>query len=183
MARPRILLGWILGGAVAAAIGFFAIGTFVSKTEPASKTLQTLAPFSLPTSSGDAFSSEQLAGRTVLINFWATTCSPCLKEFPMIMELSNAYEEKGMKIYFVTTDWMDYKDKAIAFLEKQGVRGLTFIKEDGNDNNFIRAISDDWSGALPFTMVFDINGQLTDAWEMERDKAYFETAIQKALAS
>tara|TARA_B100001167_G_scaffold74854_1_gene44582 strand:- start:569 stop:874 length:306 start_codon:yes stop_codon:yes gene_type:complete len=101
----------------------------------------------------------------------------------MIMELSNAYEEKGMKIYFVTTDWMDYKDKAIAFLEKQGVRGLTFIKEDGNDNNFIRAISDDWSGALPFTMVFDKNGQLTDAWEMERDKAYFETAIQKALAS
>ena len=119
----------------------------------------------------------------VLINFWATTCSPCLKEFPMIKELSNAYEEKGMKIYFVTTDWMDYKDKAIAFLEKQGVRGLTFIKEDGNDNNFIRAISDDWSGALPFTMVFDKNGQLTDAWEMERDKAYFETAIQKALAS
>ena len=119
----------------------------------------------------------------VLINFWATTCSPCLKEFPMVMELSNAYEEKGMKIYFVTTDWMDYKDKAIAFLEKQRVRGLTFIKEDGNDNNFIRAISDDWSGALPFTMVFDKNGQLTDAWEMERDKAYFETAIQKALAS
>ena len=99
----------------------------------------------------------------------------------MIMDLSNNYKDKGMKIYFVTTDWMDYKNKAIAFLQKQGVKGLSFIKEEGNDNNFIRAISDDWSGALPFTIVYDKNGQVTDTWEMERDRAYFEAAIQKAI--
>jgi thiol-disulfide isomerase/thioredoxin len=67
----------------------------------------------------------------VLVNFWATTCAPCLKEFPMIVELSNKYKDNGIKIYFVTTDWTDYKDRAIAFLEKQGVKGVTFIKEEG----------------------------------------------------
>ena len=119
----------------------------------------------------------------VLVNFWATTCAPCLKEFPMIVELSNKYKDNGIKIYFVTTDWMDYKDRAIAFLEKQGVKGITFIKEEGNDNNFIRAINDDWSGALPFTIVFDKNGNITDHWEMEKDKTRFESAIKKAIES
>jgi len=119
----------------------------------------------------------------VLVNFWATTCAPCLKEFPMIVELSNKYKDNGIKIYFVTTDWMDYKDRAIAFLEKQGVKGVTFIKEEGNDNNFIRAINDDWSGALPFTIVFDKNGNITDHWEMEKDKTRFESAIKKAIES
>jgi len=119
----------------------------------------------------------------VLVNFWATTCAPCLKEFPMIVELSNKYKDNGIKIYFVTTDWMDYKDRAIAFLEKQGVKGVTFIKEEGNDNNFIRAINDDWSGALPFTIVFDKNGNITDHWEMEKNKTRFESAIKKAIES
>ncbi|MDC0234756.1 TlpA family protein disulfide reductase [Candidatus Marinimicrobia bacterium] len=119
----------------------------------------------------------------VLVNFWATTCAPCLKEFPMIVELSNKYKDNGIKIYFVTTDWMDYKDRAIAFLEKQGVKGVTFIKEEGNDNNFIRAINDNWSGALPFTIVFDKNGNITDYWEMEKDKTRFESAIKKAIES
>ncbi len=117
----------------------------------------------------------------VLVNFWATTCAPCLKEFPMIMELADAYKDQGMKIYFVTTDWEDYRDKAMAFLESKGFKGLTFMKEEGNDNNFIRAISDDWSGALPFTMVYDKEGNVTDSWEMEQDRAFFEAAIIKAI--
>ena len=56
------------------------------------------------------------------------------------------------------------------------------MKEEGNDNNFIRAISDDWSGALPFTIVYDKNGNVTDTWEMEQDRAFFEAAIIKAIS-
>ena len=78
---------------------------------------------------------------------------------------------------------MDYKDRATAFLENQGVKGVTFIKEEGNDNNFIRAINDDWSGALPFTIVFDKNGNITDHWEMEKDNTRFESATKKAIQS
>lgn len=118
----------------------------------------------------------------VMVNFWATTCSPCLKEFPMVMDLGEAYADKGLKVYFVTTDWWDYRDKALTFLESKKFKGLTFMKEEGNDNNFIRAISDDWSGALPFTIVYDKNGNVTDTWEMEQDRAFFEAAIIKAIS-
>ncbi|HCK76776.1 MAG TPA: hypothetical protein DHW07_06495, partial [Gammaproteobacteria bacterium] len=72
MVRTRTLLAWLFGGVTAAVIGFFAAEIFVSKTEPELQVLKTLAPFSLPTTSGDYFSSDQLSGQPVLVNFWAT---------------------------------------------------------------------------------------------------------------
>ncbi|MEA1882405.1 MAG: TlpA disulfide reductase family protein [Candidatus Marinimicrobia bacterium] len=117
----------------------------------------------------------------VLINFWATWCAPCIEEFPMIVELSNAYKTKGMKIYFVSTDWLERKDDVFSFLSAQGVKGVSFLKEEGDDNDFIRAISDDWSGAQPFTIVYDKNGNVSDYWEMKKNRKVFETAILKAI--
>ncbi len=153
MARPRILLGWILGGAVAAVIGFFAIGTFVSKTEPASKTLQTLAPFSLPTSSGDAFSSEQLAGRTVLINFWATWCQPCRKEIPLLIA-AQALNQRSLTVVGIAVDEPDpvrrFEDEVgLDYTSLVGkTEALALMEHYGNP------------GHLPFTLVFDREGRL-----------------------
>ena len=84
MVAPRKLVAWLLGGAAAASIGFFSAGVLVSERQLTPQTPKTLAPFSLPTSSGDVFSSDQLAGQNILINFWATWCAPCRKEIPLL---------------------------------------------------------------------------------------------------
>ena len=96
---------------------------------------------------------------------------------------SNAYKDKGIKVYFITTDWLDFEKEAITFLNKQGVKGISFIKEEGNDNNFINAISQEWSGTLPFTIVYDRHGNVSDYWEMKKDRFRFESAIIKAIGS
>ena len=121
--------------------------------------------------------------KAVLINFWATYCVPCIEEFPMIVDLSKKYSEKGMQIYFVSADWLDRKKEVRDFLLEKDVKGLSFIKEEGNDNNFINEISREWSGALPFTIVYDKNGNLSDYWEMKKNKDRFESAIIKAIKS
>ena len=91
----------------------------------------------------------------VLINFWATTCGPCIEEFPMIVDLSNQYREKNLAVYFVSADWEDMTKEVISFLSSQGVSGISFLKEEGNDNDFINAIDENWSGAIPFTIVYN----------------------------
>ena len=121
--------------------------------------------------------------KAVLINFWATYCVPCIEEFPMIVDLSKKYSEKGMQIYFVSADWLDRKKEVKDFLLEKDVKGLPVIKEEGNDNNFINEISREWSGALPFTIVYDKNGNLSDYWEMKKNKDRFESAIIKAIKS
>jgi thiol-disulfide isomerase/thioredoxin len=127
--------------------------------------------------------NKHKGSEAVLINFWATYCAPCIEEFPMIVDLSNKYKDKGMKVYFVSADWLDREKEVLDFLVGKGVEGLSFMKEEGNDNNFINEISREWSGALPFTIVYDKNGNLSDFWEMEKNKNRFESAIIKALKS
>ncbi len=119
----------------------------------------------------------------VLVNFWATWCAPCVEEFPMIVELSDEYKDKGIRVYFVSADWSDRKDDVITFLNEHGVKGKSFLKEEGNDNQFIRDIHEEWSGALPFTIVYDKEGHVSDFWEMKKDRKVFEKAIRKAIGS
>jgi peroxiredoxin len=99
----------------------------------------------------------------------------------MIVELSDKYEGKGLKVYYFSADWSDRKDVVIKFLVDHGVKGLSFMKVDGNDNQFIRDIHEKWTGALPFTIVFDKNGNISDYWEMMKSKDHFELAIKKAI--
>lgn len=127
--------------------------------------------------------NKHKGSEAVLINFWATYCAPCIEEFPMIVDLSEKYKEKGMQVYFVSADWLDREKEVMAFLIEKNVKGLSFIKEEGNDNNFINEISREWSGALPFTIVYDKSGNLSDYWEMKKNKDRFESAIIKAIKS
>ena len=120
--------------------------------------------------------------KSVLVNFWATTCAPCIEEIPWILELSDQYYE-DLKVYFVSTDWLENKKDVIRFLEKHNIEGLSFLKEEGNDFNFINTINEEWSGAMPFTIIYDRDGNVSSFWENIEDKAFFENAVKKALTS
>ena len=118
--------------------------------------------------------------KAVLVNYWATWCGPCVKEFPMIVELSKKYADEAV-VLFVSADWLDEKKRAMEFLKKQGVKGLSFIKNQ-KDNEFIDGIHKDWSGALPFTIVYGKNsGNVVDSWEAKKSAARFVEAFNKAI--
>lgn len=53
---------------------------------------------------GNAYPMSKLKGRLVLMNFWLTTCQPCLEELPSLLELANRYANKGLMLVMVSTD-------------------------------------------------------------------------------
>ena len=98
----------------------------------------------------------------------------------MVMELSKEYADEAI-VLFVSGDWLDQKQRALEFLEKQGVKGLSFIKNQ-KDNEFINTIHKNWSGALPFTIVYGKNsGNVVDSWEAKKSEARFVEALKKAI--
>lgn len=115
--------------------------------------------------------------KAVLVNMWATWCGPCVEEFPHITKLQQEYEDQ-LKVVFVSADFE--KDVAINFLRQQGVDWTTYFKT-GKDEEFINAVSDKWTGAMPFTKIIDAQGNLVASWENKADFETFETNVKKAL--
>ena len=63
---------------------------------------------------GKKLSTAEFAGKLVLINFWATTCTPCRKEIPDLINLHNEYASKGLSIIGVAMAY-DRPDQVIRF--------------------------------------------------------------------
>lgn len=62
------------------------------------------AQLQLTTLQGDPFPLAKLQGRFVILNFWLTTCAPCLQELPSLVELGRRYQGHGLAMLLVVTD-------------------------------------------------------------------------------
>lgn len=76
---------------------------------------QPAPPFSFKTFDRTAVTSEQLRGKVIVINLWATWCTPCKSEMPMMDNYYRANRHKGLEIIGVQTEdsLQPYKLKAV----------------------------------------------------------------------
>lgn len=68
---------------------------------------------------GTAFELYSIAGRYILLDFWASWCPPCRQESPTLVRLFNQYKDRGFTIVSVSVD--DKKDKWIEAIQKDGL--------------------------------------------------------------
>jgi thiol-disulfide isomerase/thioredoxin len=117
--------------------------------------------------------------KAVLVNVWATWCAPCVEEFPEIVKLQRNYPDK-LKVIFISADFAEARDKAVAFLKEQNVDWTTYFKT-GDDQQFIETLSSNWTGALPFSKVIGTNGNTVDSWEQSASYEKFKRHIKTAI--
>lgn len=99
--------------------------------------------------------SEIADGKVLVINFWATWCPYCVKEFPDYQQI---YEEYGDRVSFamvnVTDGQRETVDSATAFIEDQGYGFPVYF-----DTSF-QAVYDYNAGSLPTTVVISADGRV-----------------------
>lgn len=73
--------------------------------------------YSLTTFEGETITSEQLAGKVVVINIWASWCIPCEQEAEALQAAWELYEPRG-DVVFLGVDYVDTQKEALAYLER-----------------------------------------------------------------
>jgi thiol-disulfide isomerase/thioredoxin len=135
----------------------------------------SLAPdFSLESLDGKNMKLSDLRGHAVLLNFWATWCSPCKIEMPWFIELQKQYAGQGLQVVGVAMDDASKEDIA-KFAKDMGVNYPILIGKE--------SVGDQYGGvpALPETFFIGRDGKLIDKIIGLKGKNEIEDDIKKAL--
>ncbi len=101
-----------------------------------------------------------------VINFWATWCGPCIKEIPYFEEINKLNE---VDVLLVSLDFPQEKQKVEGFVTKKSLASQVYILDEKDYDLSIRSINEDWSGAIPATLMIGENGS----------KRFFEKAFTR----
>jgi peroxiredoxin len=113
----------------------------------------TRAPdFTLRTSDGRNVRLEELHGKVVLLNFWATWCGPCREEMPRLQALYDKYRGSGLVLLGVNID--DNPNAALAIAQKLKVSFPVLLDTD-------KSVSKRYDlSTMPSTVLIDRDGQI-----------------------
>lgn len=109
----RFIAPALIGLALAVALFFLLQPTEESRQD------KRLGSFELPLLGGGTLSDEDLRGKPVVLNFFASWCTPCREEADL---LQNAYEEYGPRgVQFIGVNVEDTPEKAKDFVNEFGI--------------------------------------------------------------
>ena len=77
--------------------------------------------FSLPDLTGRNVSLKSLEGKTVLINFWATWCAPCVAEMPAMENLYNQLKQDNFEIVAISVDSNSARSNLEKFVKDKNI--------------------------------------------------------------
>jgi len=83
-------------------------------------------PFELLDLEGKSTSLQDFKGKVVLLNFWGTTCAPCLIEIPWLVEFQKEYGSKGFQVVAVSM-YGEGPEILKPFVTKHGMQELKTV--------------------------------------------------------
>ncbi|MBA5806181.1 thiol:disulfide interchange protein TlpA [Rhizobium changzhiense] len=152
------------------------VAAMVAATEP-----RKLTAVSFNGPDGKPLTLDHFAGKTVLLNLWATWCVPCREEMPALNALEKEMGSDRFQVVPVNIDTGD-DEKPKTFLTETGVDALQLYR-DNTIGVFNSLKKEGLAFGLPVTLLLDDKGCLISgmngpaAWDSEDAKALIKGAI------
>ncbi len=139
------------------ALVIFAAGAFAQGSVP----VKRVGPKVLKIDAAGLKRIMRPTDRPMVINFWATWCDPCRDEFPELVKLHQKYRA-DVDFITVSLDYLSEIDrdvpKFLAEMHSEMPAYLLKTKDEAEDNEAYRSVSDKWAGNLPLTILKDVRG-------------------------
>ncbi len=134
--------------------------------------------FDLTTEDGKKIHSRDLRGKVILIDYWATWCSPCMGFLPEVKTLYQKWHQKGLEVIGVNLDYQgDKMRKACRELALEWPQVMA--PTDGKKRELWEQATD--IGSIPRLLVIDRNGILR-AMNPERLEQEITTWLNRPVA-
>ena len=117
-----------------------------------------------------------------VLNFWATWCGPCVEELPSFEKLNDAYADKKVKVVLISTDFKrNVEPKLKPFVKKKKLKSEVVFIDEPNPNNYINAVDSTWSGAIPATLIWSKQKNVSQFFEKKLTYEELESAVKSGL--
>jgi cytochrome c biogenesis protein CcmG/thiol:disulfide interchange protein DsbE len=134
-------------------LGILALGVRRSQQGPVAPG-QSAPGFTLTTFGGEDISSKDLAGKVLVVNFWASWCKPCEQEAADLETAWKEYEPNN-QVVFLGVDYVDTEPEAMAYLDRFAI---TYPNGPDLGTRISQAFR---MQGVPETYVIDQEGTLT----------------------
>jgi peroxiredoxin len=164
---PRL---WIKAAAAVVIAAIAVIGYFSFFAQ------QTAPEVTFTDLQGRTFDSQSLRGKVVMVNFWATSCTTCVKEMPHMVETYNKYKSQGLEFIAVA---MSY-DPPNYVLNYAQTRNLPFKVVLDREGELAKSFGN--VQMTPTTFVIDKEGRILKRYLGEPDWDGLNKLLEKSLA-
>ena len=120
--------------------------------------------------SGNEVKLSDFFGKPIVVNFWATWCSPCRAEMPHFEE---AYKTYGDEVTFLMVNVGDSYDKAYEYTTDEGY-AFPFYHDSSHSAAYAYGVS-----TIPLTLFINADGELVNSKIGKLNQATLESNIEK----
>ena len=129
--------------------------------------------FALKDLEGRTLRSEDLAGKLVVVDFWATWCGPCLRELPELQEWSERLKARS-DVAFLSFNVTEERDVVLAFVKERKIGYPVYLADD--------LVGPYEVSAFPTKLVIDMRGEGKGVVRFRRDGYTAVKSIEAKLA-
>lgn len=124
---------------------------------------------------GEAISNESLRGKVVLVNFWATWCTPCRVEMPLLEQMAARHKDAGFVIVGLAVDRVS-TEQVRAFVQDRGVT-YPIAHVDGSAEQVFGGVH-----GYPTSFLIDRTGKIRQAVIGPIGPLSLEPAVRRLLS-
>jgi thiol-disulfide isomerase/thioredoxin len=113
---------------------------------------------------------QDTKGKTIVFNFWATWCRPCIVEMPHFEEANKNFKDQNVEVILVSLDFVENMERVKKFVTNRQIKSKVVLLDEVDYNSWIDRVDPSWSGAIPATII--INSQ-------QQKKAFYEKEFKE----